>query len=33
MGWQPPANLAEIQQQLALQNHVQSKTDCSTCHR
>jgi len=33
MGWQPPANIAEIQEQLALENHVQSKTDCSTCHR
>jgi hypothetical protein len=33
MGWQPPANIAEIQRQLAIQNHVQSKTDCSTCHR
>jgi hypothetical protein len=33
MGWQPPANIAEIQRQLAVQNHVQSKTDCSTCHR
>jgi|SRR4051812_8194635 hypothetical protein len=33
MGWQPPANVAELQQQLALENHVQSKTDCSTCHR
>lgn len=33
MGWQPPANIADIQRDLALQNHVQSKTDCSTCHR
>jgi hypothetical protein len=33
MGWEPPSNVATVQQQLALENHVQSKTDCSTCHR
>jgi hypothetical protein len=33
MGWLPPANEAELQQQLKLQYHVESKTDCSTCHR
>jgi hypothetical protein len=33
MGWQPPSNLDEIQQSIALQQHVESKTDCSTCHR
>ena len=33
MGWQPPSNLDELQRQLALENHVQSRTDCSTCHR
>jgi hypothetical protein len=33
MGWQPPANADEIRRQLALDYHVQSKTDCSTCHR
>jgi hypothetical protein len=33
MGWQPPANIVDVQHQLALENHVQSKTDCSTCHR
>ena len=33
MGWQPPADVAELQRQLALEYHVQSKTDCSTCHR
>jgi hypothetical protein len=33
MGWQPPANVDELQRQLAREYHVQSKTDCSTCHR
>jgi hypothetical protein len=33
MGWQPPANAEELERQIALENHVQSKTDCSTCHR
>jgi hypothetical protein len=33
MGWPRPANEAELQQQLKLQYHVESKTDCSTCHR
>jgi len=33
MGWQPPAGAADLQRQLAVEYHVQSKTDCSTCHR
>ncbi|MGE3269032.1 MAG: cytochrome c3 family protein [Chloroflexota bacterium] len=33
MGWQPPAHVDELQRQLALEYHIQSKTDCSTCHR
>jgi len=33
MGWQPPAAAADLQRQLAVEYHVQSKTDCSTCHR
>jgi len=33
MGWEPPPNLAELQQDLARRNHVQSKMSCSTCHR
>jgi len=33
MGWQPPADIVDVQNRLALENHVQSRTDCSTCHR
>jgi hypothetical protein len=33
MGWQPPANADDLHRQLMLEYHVQSKTDCATCHR
>jgi hypothetical protein len=33
MRWQPPADLAALQQKLAAEYNVQSKTSCSTCHR
>jgi hypothetical protein len=33
MGWQQPANADDLHRQLMLEYHVQSKTDCSTCHR
>jgi hypothetical protein len=33
MGWQPPANADDLHRQLMLEYHVQSRTDCSTCHR
>jgi hypothetical protein len=33
MRWQPPADLAALQQQLADEYNVKSKTSCSTCHR
>ena len=31
--WQPPADLAALQRELAVKYNVQSKTSCSTCHR
>jgi len=31
--WQPPANLPELQRDLATRYNVKSKTSCSTCHR
>jgi hypothetical protein len=33
MGWQPPADADDLHRRLMLEYHVQSKTDCSTCHR
>ncbi len=33
MAWQPPANQADVGQQLVQLYHVQSKISCSTCHR
>ena len=33
MGWQAPTNLSDMQRQQAIDQHIQSKTDCSTCHR
>jgi hypothetical protein len=33
VNWQPPADLAALQRELAVKYNVQSKTSCSTCHR
>jgi hypothetical protein len=33
MGWQPPGDLAQLRAQIAAEYHVESKLDCSTCHR
>jgi len=33
MAWAPPANQAELGQQLVQAYHIQSKISCSTCHR
>ena len=33
VGWEPPADLAALQRELAVKYNVQSKTACSTCHR
>lgn len=33
MTWQPPANQAQVGRQLVEQYHIQSLTNCSTCHR
>ena len=33
MGWQPPGDREQLARQLMQDYHVQSKMDCSTCHR
>jgi hypothetical protein len=33
MGWQPPVDQSVLGPELVKQNHVQSLTSCSTCHR
>ena len=33
VNWQPPADLAALQRELAVKYNVQSKTSCSACHR
>ncbi len=33
MNWQPPADFDRLRQRLIEEYHVESKTDCSTCHR
>jgi hypothetical protein len=33
MAWQPPANRDDLGRQLVQAYHIQSKTDCSACHR
>ncbi len=33
VNWQPPADLAALQRELAVKYNIQSKTSCSTCHR
>lgn len=33
MNWQPPADFGQFRQRLIEEYHVESKTDCSTCHR
>jgi hypothetical protein len=33
MAYEPPANQEELGLKLVKENHIQSLTDCYTCHR